>query len=51
MHVWGSPVYLGMGLIKFCTSEDKGLKLYSLLDTVQLEWSLELADYTLLALR
>ncbi|XP_060521817.1 protein hobbit [Cylas formicarius] len=51
LHVWGTPIYLGMALIKFCTSEDEHIKLYCLLDTVQLEWSLELADYALLALK
>ncbi|XP_066139777.1 protein hobbit isoform X1 [Euwallacea fornicatus] len=51
MHVWGTPVYVGMCIIKFCTSEDKDVKLYSLLDTIQLEWSTELADFVLLALK
>lgn len=51
MHLWGTPLYLGMGLIKFCTFENQDLKLCSILDTVQLEWSLELADYILLALK
>lgn len=51
MHLWGTPLYLGMGLIKFCTSENEEFKLYSILDTVHLEWSLKLADFALLALR
>lgn len=51
MHIWGTPLYLGMGLVKFCTAQNGEIKLGSLLDTVQLEWSLELADYVLLALR
>ncbi|XP_076275427.1 bridge-like lipid transfer protein family member hobbit isoform X2 [Rhynchophorus ferrugineus] len=51
MHLWGTPFYLGMGLIKFCTSENEDFKLYSILDTVHLEWSLKLADFALLALR
>ncbi|CAG9773769.1 unnamed protein product [Ceutorhynchus assimilis] len=51
MHVWGTPIYLGMGLIKFCTSGNQGLKLYSILDTLQLEWSMELADYSILAFK
>lgn len=51
MHLWDTPVYVGMSLIKFCTSENKEFKLYALLDTVQLEWSAKLADYILLALK
>ncbi|XP_048519501.1 protein KIAA0100 isoform X2 [Dendroctonus ponderosae] len=50
MHLWDTPVYVGMSLIKFCTSENKEFKLYAMLDTVQLEWSAKLADYILLAL-
>ncbi|KAJ8953880.1 hypothetical protein NQ318_019120 [Aromia moschata] len=51
MHIWGTPLYLGMGLVKFCTGQNGEIKLGSLLDTVQLEWSLELADYVLLAIK
>lgn len=52
MHIWGTPVYLGTCLVKLCTSEEKGgLKLYSLLDTIQLEWSNELAEFLLSALK
>ncbi|KAH1025416.1 hypothetical protein HUJ05_010148 [Dendroctonus ponderosae] len=51
MHLWDTPVYVGMSLIKFCTSENKEFKLYAMLDTVQLEWSAKLADYILLALK
>lgn len=51
MHIWGTPFYLGMGLVKFGSAQNQETKLETLLDTVQLEWSLELADYVILALR
>uniref|UniRef100_A0A6P7GXK0 Uncharacterized protein LOC114348030 n=1 Tax=Diabrotica virgifera virgifera TaxID=50390 RepID=A0A6P7GXK0_DIAVI len=51
MHIWGTPLYLGMGIVKFTTSQNQEIKMESLLDTVQLEWSLELADHVLMALR
>ncbi|XP_074027559.1 bridge-like lipid transfer protein family member hobbit isoform X2 [Leptinotarsa decemlineata] len=50
-HIWGTPLYLGMGVIKLSTSANQEVRLESLLDTIQLEWSLEFADYVLLALR
>ncbi|XP_050307521.1 protein KIAA0100 isoform X2 [Anthonomus grandis grandis] len=51
LHVWETPVYLGMGLVKCCTADNNVLKIYSLLDTVQLEWSLQLSEFLLLALK
>lgn len=51
MHVWGTPVYIGMGLIKLCTHKDEGMKLFSVIDTVQLEWSLKLSEFLLLGLK
>ncbi|CAG9838728.1 unnamed protein product [Diabrotica balteata] len=51
MHIWGTPLYLGMGIVKFTTSQNQEIKMESLLDIVQLEWSLELADHVLMALR
>lgn len=51
MHIWGTPLYLGMGIVKFTTALNQEIKMESLLDIVQLEWSLDLADYVLLALR
>ncbi|XP_056639867.1 protein hobbit [Diorhabda sublineata] len=51
MHIWGTPLYLGMGIIKFSSAQRQEIKMESLLDIVQLEWSLDLADYVLMALR
>ncbi|CAG9863492.1 unnamed protein product [Phyllotreta striolata] len=51
MHIWGTPLYLGMGIVKFTTVHNRDVKMESLLDIVQLEWSLDFADYVLLALR
>lgn len=54
MHSWGTPIYLGMGFTKICTMEQNGknfVKIVMLFDTLQLEWSLELADYILLAIK
>ncbi|XP_044758159.1 protein KIAA0100 isoform X2 [Coccinella septempunctata] len=51
-HVWGTPAYVGMCLFKLKTTEGSSeIKIGSLVDTVQLEWSLELADYILVAIR
>ncbi|KAG5900629.1 hypothetical protein JTB14_005906 [Gonioctena quinquepunctata] len=51
MHIWGTPLYLGMGLVKLSTDTNNEVRLESLLDIVQLEWSLEFAEYVLLALK
>lgn len=51
VHIWGTPVYLGMGLITFKTLLNQQISVESVFETVQLEWSLELADYVLLVLR
>ncbi|CAH2014141.1 unnamed protein product [Acanthoscelides obtectus] len=51
MHVWGTPLYLGTGLVKVYTTDSVEIKVGVLLDTIQLEWSLKLADYVLTALR
>ncbi|XP_025831839.1 protein KIAA0100 [Agrilus planipennis] len=50
-HVWGTPVYLGMTLIKFGTYGNSEIKIESLLDTLQLEWSSYAAEYILLTLK
>lgn len=51
MHLWNTPIYLGMALIKCETLEKYEIKIESLLDTLQLEWSVALAEYVLLAIR
>ncbi|CAG9812625.1 unnamed protein product [Phaedon cochleariae] len=51
MHIWGTPLYVGMGIAKFSSTQVEELRFECVLDVVQLEWSLELADYVLLALR
>lgn len=51
VHIWGTPVYLGMGLFTFKTLLNQQISVESVFDTVQLEWSLELADYVLLILK
>lgn len=51
VHIWGTPLYLGMGLITFKTLLNQQISIESVLDMVQLEWSLEFADYVLLAVR
>lgn len=50
-HIWGTPVFLGMTLFKLGTYGMLETKIESLLDTIQLEWSPELADYILLAVK
>ncbi|KAL3273176.1 hypothetical protein HHI36_014630 [Cryptolaemus montrouzieri] len=51
-HVWGTPAYIGMCLFKLKTTEGSSeIKIGSLVDTVQFEWSLELADYILVAIK
>lgn len=51
MHIWGTPVYFVKVLVKLCTHENYEVEMVSFLDMVQLEWSLELADCVLLAVR
>lgn len=51
VHIWGTPVYLGMGLVTLKTQLNQQIAVESVFDIIQLEWSLELADYVLLALR
>lgn len=51
MHLWKTPVYLGMALIKLETLEKCEIKAEALLDTLQLEWSSILGEYILLAIR
>lgn len=48
LHVWRTPFHLGMALVKFGTMENVETKIESLLDTLQLEWSSELAEFVLL---
>lgn len=50
-HVWRTPFQLGMALVKFGTMENVETKVESLLDTLQVEWSQELAEYILLGLK
>lgn len=51
VHIWGTPVYLGMALITLKTLLNQQISVEYVFDTVQLEWSLEFADYVLLVLR
>lgn len=51
MHIWKTPIYLGMALIKFETTQKFVVKIESLLDTLQIEWSTELGEYVSLAMR
>jgi hypothetical protein len=51
MHIWGTPVYFVKVLVKVCTHENHEMEIASFLDMVQLEWSLELADWVLLAIK
>lgn len=51
MHIWRTPVYLGMALVKFETMGDTEMKIESLLDALQFEWSEELAEYILLGVK
>lgn len=50
-HVWRTPFQLGMALIKFGTLENVETKVESLLDTLQLEWSREFAEYVMMGVR
>lgn len=54
MHMWRTPVYLGMGFIKIGTLEQdlrNFVKVAVLFDVLQLEWSSELSHYILLAIK
>lgn len=51
MHIWGTPVYFVKVLVKVFTHEDSEMEVVSFLDMVQMEWSLELADCVLLAVK
>ncbi|RZC33587.1 UPF0378 protein -like [Asbolus verrucosus] len=51
MHIWGTPVYFVKVLVKVWTHENYRMEIISFLDMVQLEWSLELADCVLLAIK
>lgn len=51
LHVWGTPIFLGMALLKIGTCEQKITKLDILLDTLKLEWCIELGEYVILAVR
>ncbi|KAB0794090.1 hypothetical protein PPYR_13710 [Photinus pyralis] len=51
VHRWGTPIYLGMTLLKFGTYGAAETKIETLLDALQLEWSLNLATYVLLAFK
>ncbi|XP_065157345.1 LOW QUALITY PROTEIN: protein hobbit [Atheta coriaria] len=57
IHFWGTPLYLNMALIHYEVSLDaeegrgKLVKVHSIVDGLQLEWSNTLAEYTVLALK
>ncbi|EFA07873.1 UPF0378 protein KIAA0100-like Protein [Tribolium castaneum] len=51
MHIWGTPVYFVKVLVRVWTHENYEMEVVSFLDMVQLEWSLELADCVLLAIK
>lgn len=51
IHIWGTPLFLGMGLIKIGTYNQYQTKFESLLGTLKLEWSIDLGEYILLAIR
>lgn len=38
-HTWGTPVFLGVFLVKLCTQGSNQSKLNAMLDTVRFEWS------------
>lgn len=38
-HIWGTPVFLGVFLVKLCTQGSNQSKLNAMLDTVRFEWS------------
>lgn len=48
IHVWQTPIFLGMGLIKFSTYGSDEIKVEALFDSVQVEWCSDLAKYILL---
>ncbi|CAH0563741.1 unnamed protein product [Brassicogethes aeneus] len=51
MHVWGTPIYLERGLVKVCSSGEDSIKTIGCLDKLQLEWSLEMADFVILGIK
>lgn len=51
IHIWRTPLQLGMALVKFGTMETVDTKIESLLDTLKLEWSQELGEYILLGVK
>lgn len=50
-HIWGTPIFLGMSLSKIGTYGNSEIKVESLLDTLQFEWSPDLSAYILLAIK
>lgn len=51
MHVWGTPVYLERGLIKVHSRGENDVIVASFLDKLQLEWSLDMAEFVVLAIK
>lgn len=51
IHVWNTPLFLGMALLKIETCNQIQTKFESLLDTFKLEWSAEVGEYIILAIR
>lgn len=51
MHIFGTPIFLGMALVKYGTYGRYEIKIESLLDTLQLEWSPYLSEYILLTIK
>ncbi|XP_017781578.1 PREDICTED: protein KIAA0100 [Nicrophorus vespilloides] len=50
-HIWDTPLYLDMALIKFGTHDKNETKIESLLDTLQLEWSKYLVSYMIMVIQ
>ncbi|KAF5270674.1 hypothetical protein FQA39_LY01412 [Lamprigera yunnana] len=51
IHKWGTPIFLGMTLLKFGTYGRTETKIESLLDALQIEWCTDLSSYVILALK
>ncbi|XP_063241781.1 protein hobbit isoform X2 [Bacillus rossius redtenbacheri] len=50
-HVWGTPFYLGLALLKLRSQGPSQAKLHAMLETVRAEWSPPLATFLRLTLR
>lgn len=50
-HPWGTPLFLGLVLLKVGSHGSKETKMDSMLDSLQLEWSPALAKFLLQAFK